>query len=414
MTTLTQIQMPPQVRTLDALRYDNFRKFFFGQLVSVSGTWMQRVAQGWLVYHLTQSELWLGLVACAAGIPTLIFAPFAGVLVDRYPRRQILLATQIALMVMAFVLAVLTFTDVIEVWHVMVLAALSGVAVSFEAPSRHTLISDMVGLESLNSGIALNSIMMNASAVIGPTLAGILLIEVGPAWCFMLNAASFLAVIISLLLIHIQNVTRRIADLHPLEQLREGLSFSRHHPTIRPLLMLAAFNSVFGLNMVNTLLPAFSAEVLDAPKSGLAAIVTAMGIGSVIGGVVNVSLGRRLGRGRFMSIGTIIAPLLLLMFSRMTYLPLNMLIISLAGFSFMSFYVTTNTLIQSQVIDEYRGRVLSLYTLTFLGLAPLGALFIGFAAQAIGSAEVMTLCAFIDIVACAWIVSHSQQMRTLL
>ncbi|MBL1135633.1 MAG: MFS transporter [Chloroflexi bacterium] len=413
MTTLTQIQMPPQARTLDALRYDNFRKFFFGQLVSVSGTWMQRVAQGWLVFHLTQSELWLGLVACAAGIPTLFFAPFAGVLVDRYPRRQILLATQIALMIMAFILAVLTFMDVVQVWHVMVLAALSGVAVSFEAPSRHTLISDMVGLESLNSGIALNSIMMNASAVTGPTLAGILLIEVGPAWCFMLNAASFLAVIISLLLIHIQNVTRRIVDLHPLEQLREGLSFSRHHPTIRPLLMLAAFNSVFGLNMVNTLLPAFSAEVLDAPKSGLAAIVTAMGIGSVIGGTVNVALGRRLGRGRFVSAATFIAPLLVLIFSRLACLPFNMFIIGLAGFGFMSFYVTTNTLIQSQVIDEYRGRVLSLYTLTFLGLAPLGALFIGSTAQAIGSAEVMTLCAAIDLIACMWIVTHARAVRVL-
>ncbi|MBI5928496.1 MAG: MFS transporter [Chloroflexi bacterium] len=413
MTTLTQIQMPPQARTLDALRYDNFRKFFIGQLVSVSGTWTQRVAQGWLVFHLTQSELWLGLVACAAGIPTLFFAPFAGVLVDRYPRRQIMLATQIALLITAFILAILTFTHTVQVWHVMVLASISGIAVSFEAPARHTLISDMVGLESLNSGIALNSIMMNASAVIGPMLAGILLIEVGPAWCFMLNSASFLAVIISLVLINIQNVTRRIGDLHPLQQLREGLSFSRHHPTIRPLLMLAAFNSVLGLNMVNTLLPAFSADVLDAPKSGLAAIAAAMGIGSVIGGTVNVALGRYLGRGRFMSGATFVAPLLLLVFSRIAYLPLNLIVIGCAGFSFMSFYVTTNTLIQSQVMDEYRGRVLSLYTLTFLGLAPLGALFIGLAAQAIGSAHVMTICAIVDGIACMWVVMHSPDMRAL-
>lgn len=413
MTTLTQIQIPTQVRTLDALRYANFRKFFFGQLISVSGTWMQRVAQGWLVFHLTQSELWLGIVACAAGIPTLVVGPFAGVLVDRFPRRQILLITQIVQMLMASILAVLTFADVVHVWHVVVIAFFSGMTVAFEAPARHTLISDMVGLESLNSGIALNSMMMNTASVIGPTLAGIVLVQVGPAWCFTVNSASFLAVIISLLMIHIPNLTRRIGSLHPIQQLREGLSFSRHHPTIRPLLMLAGVNSVLGLNLVITLLPAFAATVLHSPDTAYAAASAAMGLGSVLGAMVNVKLGWHFGRGRFMSRAAVIAPLLLLAFSQLAYLPFNIVMIAVAGFSFMSFYVTANTLIQSQVADEYRGRVLSLYTLTFLGLAPLGAFFTGLAAQAIGTAQVMGICSIIACMANFWIVRHAPEMRQL-
>src|SRR5579859_3682164 len=188
---------------LSALRHRNFQLYFGGQLVSTSGTWMQTVAQSFLVFELTQSELWLGVVACAAGLPALVLSPFAGVIVERSARRRLLIFTQSAQMILAFILSVLTFTNTVQVWHVVVLALLLGVVNSIDAPARQSFVIDMVGREDLSSGIALNSLMFNLSRVVGPTAAGLALATVGTAWCFFLNGVSFLAVIISLFAMHV-------------------------------------------------------------------------------------------------------------------------------------------------------------------------------------------------------------------
>lgn len=390
MTTVAHPQSDAvRTRTLAALRYTNFRLYFFGQIISVSGTWMQAVAQGWLVFHLTQSELWLGIVACAAGLPSLLLSPFAGVVVDRYPRRRILLFTQTAQMLLAFVLAALTFLNMVEVYHVVILAFLLGITNAIDAPSRQSFIVDLVGHEDLTSGIALSSITFNASRVIGPAVAGILLKQIGPAWCFFFNGASFLAVIAMLLIMRVSFTPKKLTA-SPLKRLLEGVRFARHHATITPLLLLAATAAIFTVN-ISTMLPAFADVVLHSPIDGFAALSTAWGIGAVFAAVGVTPLGRRFGRGRVVTTMMVFATAVSLIVTRMTMLTPAITLMAMFGFGIILQFVTVNTLIQSEVPDEFRGRVMSLYTLTWFGLAPFGALTLGAIANAIGTADAMAL-----------------------
>jgi len=383
MATIAPPQPGLQARTLSALQYPNFRLYFIGQLVSLSGAWMQIVAQGWLVFNLTHSELWLGVVACAAGLPTLVLSPFAGVVVDRFSRRDILLLSQTMQMILAFVLAALTFAGVVQVWHIVTLAFMLGVTNAVDAPSRQTIIADLVGKDHLTSGIALNSIMFNSSRVIGPALAGIVLTQVGPAWCFLLNGLSFLAVIAMLLIMRVDQIVKRAGDFDPLARLKEGLRFSRRHPTIAPLLLLAVIASLFTIN-IQTLLPAFADVVLRSPKVAYATMSTAVGAGAVVAAVLMAILGRYFGRGRVVFAMTMFVPLVGMCVSQTTNVNVAAFLMGLFGFGIILQFVTVNTLIQSEVPDAFRGRVMSLYTLTWFGMAPFGALALGFVASGIG------------------------------
>ncbi len=372
-----------KTRTMAALRYPNFRLYFIGQLVSLSGTWMQIVAQGWLVFNLTREELWLGVVACAAGVPSLILSPFAGVLVDRFPRRNILIVSQTVQMILSLILAALTFAGVVQVWHIVALAFVLGITNAIDAPARQTIIADLVGHDDLTSGIALNSIMFNASRVFGPAAAGITLTQVGPAWCFLLNGLSFVAVIAMLFVMRVTQKIQRGGGLSPLQRLREGLAFARRHPTIAPLLLMAATASLFTIN-ISTLLPAYADTVLNSPKAGYSAISTAIGIGAVVAGVLMTTLGRRFGRGRVVFSMVAFVTVCATLFTRVTSLEAATVLSVLYGFGIILQFVTTNTLIQSEVPDEFRGRVMSLYTLTFFGVSPFGALLLGFLAGGVG------------------------------
>ncbi len=412
MATTTTIQSPAGNRTLAAFRYYNFRLYFFGQLVSTSGTWMQTVAQGWLVFSLTQSEIWLGIVACMAGLPALFLSPFAGVIVERSPRHHILIFTQVIQMMLAFILAWLTFTNTVQVWHIVALSFLLGTTNAIDAPARQALVVDMVGRQDLSSGISLTSVMYNASRVFGPSAAGIALVQFGPAWCFLLNGLSFLAVIVSLLAMHIEHETRIAGNAAPLTQLKEGLSFARHHLTIAPLLLLATVGAIFGFN-VWTLLPSYADKVLNSPKEGYAALSTANGIGAVVAAILITSVGARFGRGRVVTVMAIVAAIGTFALSRMTTVPLALVFTIMAGFSLIMQFVTMNTLIQSEVPDEFRGRVLSLYTLTFFGVAPFGALALGFIAEAIGTPNALTLCAILSGSLSAIILARSPKLRQL-
>ncbi len=412
MATIVPAQVKSSGGTLSAFRYRNFRLYFGGQLVSVSGTWMQIVAQGWLVFNLTQSELWLGVVACAAGLPSLLLSPFAGVIIERYPRHYILVVTQTIQMLLAFILSALTFTNTVQVWHIVGLAFLLGLTNSIDAPARQALVVDLVGREDLTSGIALSSLMFNASRVFGPTAAGLALVQVGPAWCFFLNGASFLAVIVSLLVMRIEQSSRFIGSFAPLSQLREGLRFSRQHLTIAPLLLLATAGSIFGFN-VWTLLPAYAAKVLNSPNDGYAALSTANGIGAVFAAILVTWLGKRIGRGRVVTIFAIFASLALALLSQANTLPVALFLTLIAGFALILQFVTMNTLIQSEVPNEFRGRVLSLYTLTFFGIAPFGALVLGFIAEAIGTPNAFAVCAVVGGTLNAIILVRSPELRQL-
>ena len=398
-----------------ALRYRNFQLYFGGQLVSTSGTWMQTVAQSALVFALTKSELWLGIVACAAGLPSLLLSPFAGVIVERARRQRILIYTQSAQMLLAFILSALVFTQVVQVWHIVILALLLGMTNAIDAPARQAFVIDMVGREDLPSGIQLNSLMFNVSRVIGPSAAGIALVTVGVGWCFFLNGASFLAVLISLILMKVSPGEQRISSLSPLTQLTNGFRFARHHATIAPLLLLATCTSLFASN-ATTLFPAFASTALNSPNQGYAALVTANGIGAVVAAALIASLGRRFGRGRIVTSMSMVACLSLALMAitgnPVTLWP-TLLFGLIYGFSLILQFITMNTLLQTEVPNEYRGRVMSLYTLTFFGIAPFGALFLGFAAQVIGTPIALLGLAVLGGVANVLILSRAAALRRL-
>jgi MFS family permease len=398
-----------QEGSLSALKHSAFRWYFAGQLVSVSGTWMQAIAQQVVVYELTKSELALGLVACAQGLPALILTPFAGVLVERYPRRTILVGTQTFMMILAFILAYLQFANVLQVWHLVVLSLGIGVANALDAPARQAFVVEMVGKEHLASGIVLNAIMFNGARIIGPALGGLALKAVGPAWCFFLNGASFIAVIIGLIVMtvpHVQRLPGRILIIQPL---KEGYRFARSHPAIWPILILSAVTSTFGLTF-STVVPAFADQVLHDTQLGTAALNTAQGIGAVLAGVAIAWANNRGRRGQFMASMALAAPISVLIFAFSTSLLSSLPLVGFAGFGFISQYVLMNTLIQTQVPDELRARVLSLYTLTFMGLNPFGSLAIGVAAQAVGTVPALLLYGAIDLIGVGLVVWRAPQL----
>lgn len=385
---------PLRAETLSAFRFPNFRLYFIGQVISLSGSWMQIVAQGWLVFHLTKDEFWLGLVACAAGLPSLVLSPVAGVFIDRLPRRQVLIYSQIGQMLLALALAWLTFTNVVQVWHIMLLAFLLGIINAIDAPSRQAIVADLVGQEQLSSGIAMNSIIFNLSRVVGPAVAGLVLNRFGPALCFLANGLSFLAVIGMLLIIQVRDSRLLTAEFAPLQRLKEGVRFARSSPVIWPLLGLAVAASFFTSNFT-TLLPAFADTDLNSPKAAYSAMLTAIGIGAVLAGLLMAKLGRRYGRGRVVVAMVVFVMLSTLLASRTNVIEIAVFLSALYGFGIILQFVTVNTLIQNHVTDAFRGRVMSLYTLTWFGIAPFGSLLMGLVARQIGAADAILLSALI-------------------
>jgi len=368
--------------TFSALRYSGFRLYFAGQLVSVSGTWMQTIAQQIVVYNMTKSDLALGLVACAQGLPALILTPFAGVIVERVSRRKLLVMTQFVMMVLAFIMTLLWVLGTLQLWHVMVLSLGLGIANAVDAPARLAFLVEMVGHEDLSSGIVLNSMMFNVARIVGPALGGLALKGIGEGWCFFLNGVSFMAVLFSLIVMTIEHPVKpgKIARGF-LRPLAEGFMFAVRHPTIWPLLVLSALTSTFGLTFT-VLIPPFADNVLRDTAGGTSAMLTAQGIGALVATVLIARISNRGHRGRFLTIGAFTGPIaiILLAFTN-TYL-FTLPAVGLAGFGLICQYVLTNTLLQTEVPDDFRGRVMSLYSVSFFGLTPFGSLAIGLTAQA--------------------------------
>lgn len=390
MASQAEVTIRTKPNTLAALYSPNFRLYFFGQLVSISGTWMQNVAQGFLVFSLTRSELWLGVVACAAGIPMLVMSPFAGVAVERIPRRRLLMMTQTIQMFLALILTVLTFMGVVQVWHIVVLAFLLGMTNALDMPARQTFVVEMIGREELQSGIALNSILNSAARVLGPTLAGLALVKLGPAWCFFINGVTFLAVLVSLFVMKVPFAIHHAPGPSVVNQLKEGLNFARKDLLVAPLLLLAALVGLFVVPIIQ-LLPAFADLVLHSPKEGYAALSAAQGLGSVIGGIVVGWLTHRLGYGKVVIGALACSAVATCLLAFQVTIPLAAIAGSLTGLFLIVEMVGLNTLLQTVVPDHFRGRVLSLYSLALLGLAPFGALALGGIATAIGTANAIAL-----------------------
>jgi len=360
------------------MRHRNFRLFFGGQLVSLIGTWMQSVAQAWLVLKLTNSSLMLGVVSFASYMPIVLVALFAGVVVDHVDRRRLILGAQMLLMLSAFALAALTFTGVVRVEYVIILAALNGLVSSFEMPGRQAFVVEMVGREDLPNAIAMNSMIFNGARMVGPAVAGLLIAVIGVTGCFFLNGLSFLAVIWSLLQMDIPRRERRQFGAEMMRQVRLGLQYVwRHRPTFW-LLVLVAINSGFAVQYT-VLIPLFARDLLHSGARGYGFLMAAQGLGAVMSAIVMNSrssepraLRQNLVFGLFCMTASIAA------FGLSYWMWLSLLAQMFIGAGLMSHMVTTNTMLQLFVSDELRGRVMSIYTLSFIGTAPLGSLGVGF------------------------------------
>ncbi len=371
-------------RTFSSLRHRNYRLYTTGQLISQIGTWMQQVAQGWLIYQLTGSPLYLGLVGFFGAIPIWFFSLTAGVLIDRFSRRTVLLVTQSVAALLAFALSALYFAGVVQPWHILVLAFLLGINNAFDMTARQTFVKDMVGKEDLSNAIALNSAIFNSSRIVGPALAGITLAAVGAGWCFLLNGLSYFAVIYGIFRMDIPKVIAPLRHNPILADIREGLRFVRRNSAILSLMLVVAISAVFAVPYT-TLLPAYAEEVVHVDAQGLGFLSTATGIGALAGALLMASLSYSRRRGAILSMGNLIYPAALLGLAFTTSYALALLLLAIAGFAFMAQQATANSLVQSHAPDDLRGRVMSIYMLaSFAGMQPIGAMQAGVIAERFG------------------------------
>lgn len=360
-----------------ALRHRNFRLFFGGQFVSLIGTWMQSVAQGWLVLKLTNSALMLGVVGFAGFLPVLLVTLFAGVVVDHADRRRLIVATQGLLMLSAFILAALTWAGVVRVEHVVILAALNGLVTAFDMPARQTFVVEMVGREDLPNAIALNSMIFNGARVVGPAVAGLLIGAIGIAGCFFLNGVSYIAVIWSLL--EMELVARELPRIGSamFTRLREGFDYVWLHRASFYLLLLIALNAGFGMQY-SVLIPVFARDVLHGGARGYGFLLAAQGVGALLGGFVLASCRTPRALRQNLVFGLFGSAAGIFVFGFSSLMWLSLLAQMLIGAGLLNHTATSNTMLQMFVSDELRGRVMSMYTLSFIGLAPIGSLEVGY------------------------------------
>ncbi len=367
-----------------ALKNKNFRLFFSGQIVSMLGTWIQNIALGWLVYGLTDSAVWLGVVGFAGQIPALFLTPFAGVFADRLNRRKVLIVTQIIPMFLAFAMAALVLTDTIEVWHIVIIATMNGFVIAFDNPFRHAFLLEIIkDKELIQNSVALNSTLFNSARFIGPMLGGILIALVGEGVCFLINGVSFMAVVFALLAMKVQpmNLDRKHGSL--INDLGEGAKYAYNFKPIRYLLFLIVTTGFFGLPF-QVFLPVFAKDILGGDSQLLGFLTGALGAGALTGAIYLASRRGIKLLPKLILGASIVFGLGLFSLSLSTNITISMLLLYITGFGMISMYASTNTLIQTIVDEDKRGRVMSLYGMSFLGVTPLGSLLLGSISGAIG------------------------------
>lgn len=368
-----------------SLRHRNFRLFFSGQSISLIGTWMQRVALGWLVYRMTSSAFLLGLVGFAGQIPTFFFASFAGVLADRFNRHRILMLTQILAMVQAFVLSFLVLSHLIRIWHIIVLAIFLAIVNAFDMPTRQSFLVEMVeDKKDLGNAIALNSSMVNCARLLGPSAAGMLIAAFGEGTCFLINAITYMAVIVSLFLMKIERKKVQPRKSKVLQELKDGFQYAAGFAPIRDILLIFALVNLVGMPYM-VLMPVFAKDVLQGGPSALGFLMGCTGLGALGGAIYLASRKSVLGFGKQIPIAATIfgSALIVFSFSRLLFFSLGLML--LTGTGQMILMATSNTLLQTLVDDDKRGRVMSFYTMAFMGATPVGSLIAGFLASKIGA-----------------------------
>lgn len=375
-----------------AFRYRNYRLWFFGQLTSMIGTWMQNTAQGYLVYTLTGSSAYLGYVGFTAGIPSWLFMLYGGLIADRVPRRTLMIFTQSVMMVLAFIMAALVFSNVVQPWHILVMAFLLGVANAFDTPARQSFVAELVNREDMTNAIAFNATMFNTGAILGPAIGGVIYALTGPAWCFTINGLSFIAVITALLLMRIQPMATSINRPSAVAAIFEAFRYVRAERLVLTLTASVLIYNIFGFGLI-TLLPAWAVNILGGDVTTNGMMLSARGVGAVIGGLVIATFASRGMRGKMWAVGSFLIPLAIVCFALTRWLPLSLALLGLLGFALITVMNNSNAMVQSRVPDELRGRVMGLYSLMFMGGGPIGSLLNGTLAEQTSEPATALVCA---------------------
>jgi MFS family permease len=396
-----------------ALRHRNFRLFTAGQTISLIGAWMQQVAMGWLVYRLTGSAFLLGLVAFVAQGPSFFLAPFAGVLADRWNRHRIVVATQTLMMLQASVLAVLVMTHRIEYWHVLTLSAFFGALNAFDIPARQSFLLEMVATrEDLANAIALNSSMFNGARLIGPAIAGFMIARFGEGVAFLCNAISYVAVIVALLAMRLQPQLRKRTSQNLFSTLREGFSYAFDFLPIRHVLSLVATAALFGVPFT-VLMPVFAVKVLGGDATTLGFLMSATGFGALGGALFLAARPSVRGLARVITWSTGLFGLSLILFAFSRTLAVSLPLLALAGFGMMVQMAASNTFLQTIVHDDKRGRIMSFYTMAYIGVAPFGSLLAGALAEHITAPLTIAIGGLVCILGAAAFARQIPQFREL-
>ena len=394
-----------------ALRHRNFKLFFYGQSISVIGTWMTRLATSWLVYRLTHSALLLGIVSFAGQIVSFLLGPFAGVWVERLDRRKLLIWTQAAAAVQSLALAALTLAHVITLWEIIALSALQGVINAFDMPGRQSFLVQMVeDRNDLSNAIAINSSMANGARLVGPAIAGLVIAALGEGWCFLIDGLSYLAVIASLLLMRIRPLDLRRTTSSMLEQMREGWDYVRTFRSIRTILMLFALISLMGYSW-SVLLPVFAAQLLHGGAATLGWLSGAAGIGALISAVSLAVRKSVVGLTRMLQIATAVLGIGLILFGLSHTLWLSLVLMVFVGFGMIQCASVSNTIVQSLVTEDKRARVMSYYTTAFFGAAPFGSLLSGALAHRIGAPYTVMLTGAFCLAGSLWFTFELPRMN---
>jgi len=372
------MQITAEIKSLfRALRHRNFRLFWCGQLVSLIGTWMQSVAQAWLVLELTHSSFKLGVVSALQFLPMLFLSFFTGPFIDYLDKRKIIMWSQFTLMVLAFTLAILVWVGVVQYWHIVILAIFLGIVNTIDMPARQSFIIEMVGREDLMNAIALNSSIFNAARATGPAIAGLLIAGVGTASCFFINGLSFMAVLWSLFLITVKSAPHKAPPSYRiLDDIREAIHYIKNTPAVMLAIILVAVVSIFGANF-SVLVPVFTKMELNRDAAAFGFLMSSFGIGALLGAVSLTLLSRYGPRRSFLFGGGICLSLFLILIGFQKSYGLTALLLGCSGCSMVIFFGMANTTIQLNTEHRLRGRVMSIYTLTFAGFSPFGSIFAG-------------------------------------
>jgi MFS family permease len=396
-----------------ALAHRNYRLFFGGQSLSLIGTWMQQIAMSWLVYRMTGSAFLLGLVGFTGQVPTVIFGSFAGVFADRLNRRNLLIATQTLSMLQAFLLAFLTLTGSVAVWHLIVLSIILGTVNAFDVPVRQAFVIDMVkNKNDLGNAIALNSFMFNSARLVGPSIAGLLIAYVGEGVCFLLNGISYFAIILALMAMRITHKVRKQISKAVFHEIKDGFQYAFGFAPIRYIILLVGLVSFLSMPYI-VLMPIFARDILHGGSHTLGFLMGATGIGALLGALYLASRKSVIGLGRLITISTCVFGCGLIAFSFSRYLPLSLCLMLITGFGMILSLASCNTIVQTVVDEEKRGRVMSFYAIAFVGMAPFGSLIGGSIAHNIGAPLTLTICGISSIIGSVFFYKRLPQIRKL-